>query len=131
VNEDDLHVIAMSAGALTLELCAVFCFAVAIEPMHYNPAKMLRQARSHDGFPATLAVRHEDQAALKVDVLPPQMQDALSFPSLYMPAISSDDHHSAVNPHETMQRLLAFALECYFPIVAFTSSSHFRLRLHS
>src|SRR5580700_6916619 len=52
-------------------------------------------------------------------------------PTLFMPAISSDDHHSAVNPHETMQRLFAFALEHYFPIVAFTSSSHFRLRLHS
>ena len=60
----------------------MFGFAGAIEPMHCNPAKMLRQARSHDGFPATLAVRHEDQAALKVDVLPPQMQDALSFHSL-------------------------------------------------
>ena len=52
-------------------------------------------------------------------------------PSLFMPAISADDHHSAVNPHETMQRLFAFALEYYFPIVAFTSPSHFRLRLHS
>jgi hypothetical protein len=82
VSEDDLRVIAMSAGALTLELCAVFGFAGAIEPMHYNPAKMLRQARSHDDFPATLAVRHEDQAALKVDVLPPQMHDALNFHSL-------------------------------------------------
>jgi len=28
-----------------------------------------------------------------------------------MPAISADDHHSAVNPHETMQRLFAFALD--------------------
>ena len=83
MNEDDLRVIAMSAGALTPEFCGVFCFAGALEPMHYNPAKMLRQARSHDGFPATLAVRHEDQAALKVDVLPPQMQDALSFHSLF------------------------------------------------
>ena len=82
VSEDDRRVIAMSAGALTLELCAVFGFAGAIEPMHSNPAKMLRQARSDDGFPATLAVRHEDQAALKVDVLPAQMQDALSFHSL-------------------------------------------------
>ena len=82
MNEDDLRVIAMSAGALTLELCAVFGFAGAREPMHSNPAKMLRQARSDDGFPATLAVRHQDQAALKVDVLPPQMQDALSFHSL-------------------------------------------------
>jgi hypothetical protein len=42
-----------------------------------------------------------------------------------MPAISADDHHSAVNPHETMQRLFAFALEYHFPIVAFTSASHF------
>jgi hypothetical protein len=41
-----------------------------------------------------------------------------------MPAISADDHHSAVNPHETMQRLFAFALEYHFPIVAFTSASH-------
>jgi hypothetical protein len=42
-----------------------------------------------------------------------------------MPAISADNHHSAVNPHETMQRLFAFALEYHFPIVAFTSASHF------
>ena len=42
-----------------------------------------------------------------------------------MPAISADDHHSAVNPHKTVQRLLAFALECYFPIIAFTSATHF------
>jgi hypothetical protein len=41
-----------------------------------------------------------------------------------MPAISADDYHSAVNPHETMQRLFAFALEYHFPIVAFTSASH-------
>jgi hypothetical protein len=45
-----------------------------------------------------------------------------------MPAISADDHHSAVNPHKTMQRLLAFARECYFPIVAFTSAAHFCTR---
>jgi hypothetical protein len=32
-----------------------------------------------------------------------------------VPAISADDHHSAVNPHKTVQRVLAFALECYFP----------------
>ena len=76
--------IAMSAGALTLELCAVFGFAGAIEPMHSNPAKILRQARSDDGFPATLAIRHEDQAALQVDMLTPQMQDALSFRSLLL-----------------------------------------------
>jgi len=42
-----------------------------------------------------------------------------------MPAISADDHHSAVNPHKTMQRFLAFALECYFPIIAFISATHF------
>jgi hypothetical protein len=42
-----------------------------------------------------------------------------------MPAISADDHHSAVNPHKTVQRLLALALECYFPIIAFTSATHF------
>ena len=42
-----------------------------------------------------------------------------------MPAISADDHHYAVNPHKTVQRLLAFALECYFPIIAFTSATHF------
>jgi len=46
-------------------------------------------------------------------------------PSLFVPAISADDHHSAVNPHETAQRLFVFALEYYFPIVAFTSPSHF------
>jgi hypothetical protein len=42
-----------------------------------------------------------------------------------MPAISADNHHSAVNPHETMQWLFAFALEYNFPVVAFTSASHF------
>ena len=36
-----------------------------------------------------------------------------------MPAISADDHHSAVNSHETVQRLFAFALEQYFAIVRF------------
>src|ERR1700722_2127693 len=46
-------------------------------------------------------------------------------PNLFMPAIPADDHHSAVNSHKTMQRLFAFALECYFPIVAFTSATHF------
>ena len=45
-------------------------------------------------------------------------------PCLFMPAIPTDDHHSAVNPHETMKRPFAFALEYYFPIVAFTLISH-------
>ena len=44
-----------------------------------------------------------------------------------MPAISTDDHHSAVNPHKAVQRLLAFALECYFPIIAFTPMSYQQL----
>ena len=54
-----------------------------------------------------------------------QLRRRRANPPLFMPAISADDHHSAVNPHETMQRLFAFALEYHFPIVAFTSASHF------
>jgi len=42
-----------------------------------------------------------------------------------MAAISADDDHSMVNPHETMQLIFALALEYYFPIVAFTRPSHF------
>src|SRR5262245_36512140 len=46
-------------------------------------------------------------------------------PALFMPAISADNHHSVVNPHETMQRLFTFALEYHFPIVTLPSAGHF------